>query len=386
MGLGIIPFDALNLRLRAVKMDGKSVVDNRLDPATWPLVTRLYLGPQNDRGRTVLERVAGSSAQTNRDPARLSVLVMTGVTAMARNSAVAIEKAGDDGFLARNVGPELAAADLTIISNEIPFIEGCVPNNTLNNLFLCSKPEYFLNLDLSGTDAIGLTGNHQNDFGYDNMRSSLAFYQSKQLPVYGGGIDNASALAPLRMEHHGNRLVFLGANQYGPEVYTIPSGERVSAWAGADHPGSAQFDRATMSTDIVAARELGDLVLAEVQHTEFNAAGDYQVNPIPSQVADFRALSDAGADIVTGIQSHVPQALEIRNGKLILYGLGNLYFDQTWSWPTRTGLVARHTLYGGKHINTELLVTVIDKNFQLRWATPEERIQTLKSVFAASEW
>jgi hypothetical protein len=71
---------------------------------------------------------------------------------------------------------------------------------------------------------------------------------------------------------------------------------------------------------------------------------------------------------------------------VILYGLGNLYFDQTWSWPTRTGLVAWHTVYEGRLINTHLAVTVIDPDFQLRWATPQERRDVLESVYRASEW
>ena len=40
-------------------------------------------------------------------------------------------------------------------------------------------------------------------------------------------------------------------------------------------------------------------------------------------------MSDAGADVVTGVMAHAPQAVELRDGRLILYGLGNLYFDQT---------------------------------------------------------
>ena len=95
---------------------------------------------------------------------------------------------------------------------------------------------------------------------------------------------------------------------------------------------------------------------------------------------------DAGADVVTGVQAHAPQGVELRGNGIILYGLGNLYFDQTWSWPTRTGLVVRHTIYDGRLINTDLLVTVIELNMQLRWATPEERIEVLKSVYAASRW
>ena len=386
MGLGILPFEDLSVRLRAIPIEGNSPADNRFDAAEWPLTGRAWLAPLNGDGEAAIAKLAAPLPISNRDPDKLTVLVMTGVTAMARNSAVAIDRSGDDGFLARQVGPELAAADLTIISNEIPFAPDCVADNTLNNLLLCSRPGYFLNLELAGVDAIGLTGNHMNDFGYDNFRWTLAFYAEKKLPAYGGGIDDKAAARPLILEHNGNRLAFLGANQWGPEWYPNKYGETVSAWAGPDYPGAARFDQQQMVADIRAARPQADLVFAEVQHTEFNAAGDYQVEPVPSQEADFQAMSDGGADVVTGVQAHAPQAVELRNGRLILYGLGNLFFDQTWSWQTSTGLVARHTIYDHKLINTELLVTVIAPNFQLRWATPEERMQVLKSVFGASRW
>ncbi len=385
MGLGILPFDELTVKLRAIKLDGDSPVDNRFNAAKWPLTARAYLSAKTDAGRAALSKT-NVGTLTNRDAGKLTVLVMTGVTAMARNSAVAIDRSGDPGFLARQVGPELAAADITIISNEIPFMPDCVANNTLNNLLLCSKPAYWENLSLSGVDAIGLTGNHMNDFGYDNFRWTLDFYKDKKIPSYGGGADDKVARQPLILEQNGNKLGFIGANSWGPEYYWNANGEKVSAWAGKDNPGAARFDLAQMQADIAALKPQVDLVFGEVQHTEFNAAGDYQTEPIPQQVTDFRGMIDAGAEVVTGVMAHAPQAVETRNGKLILYGLGNLYFDQTWSWPTRTGLVARHTIYDGKLINTELLVTVIDKNFQLRWATPEERMQVLKSVFDVSRW
>lgn len=386
MGLGIVPFDRLTVRLRAITLDRSSPVDNRFVHADWPLTARTYLVPITERGREALASAAEALPLSNRDANRMTVLVMTGVTAMARNSAVAIERSGDWGFLAQRVGPELAAADITIISNEIPFIPDCVADNSLNNLILCSRPEYWANLELSGVDAVGLTGNHQNDFGYDAMHWSLGFYKEKGIPVYGGGSDDVAARRPLILEQNGNRLGFLGANEWGPEWYPNGRGETVSAWAGKEWPGSARFSLEQMQADIAALKPQVGLVFAEVQHTEFNDAGDYQTEPIAKQEKDFRGMIDAGADVVTGVMAHAPQAVEFYNGKLILYGLGNLYFDQTWSWPTRTGLVARHTIYDGQLINTELLVTVIDNNFQLRWATPEERMQVLKTVFDASRW
>ena len=388
MGLGIVPFEDLNVRLRAIPVDGNSPTDNRFRAAEWPLTARAWLAPITERGQNAVAALrTGSLPITNRDPGKLTTLIMTGVTAMGRKSAAAIEKSGDYGFLARQVGPELAAADLTLISNEIPFVEGCKVNTTRNNIILCSKPEYFENLALSGVDAVGLTGNHMNDFGHENDLASLALYAEKGIPVYAAGADAEAARKPAILEHNGNRLAFLGANQWGPASYINGLGQQVSEWAGPDTPGSARFDRDLISDDIRAAKTQADLVFAEVQHTETNGAGDYVTEPIPLQEADFRAMSDAGADVVTGVQAHAPQAVELRNGRLILYGLGNLFFDQTTiGWNARTGLVPRHTIYDGKLINTELLVTVIQDDMQLRWATPEERMQTLRTVFDASRW
>lgn len=88
--------------------------------------------------------------------------------------------------------------------------------------------------------------------------------------------------------------------------------------------------------------------------------------------------------------SHVPQAQEPYgpqdpggNG-IITYGLGNLFFDQMWSWETCTELAARHTIYDGKLINTELLTMVLEDYAQPRWATSEERADILGRIFAAA--
>jgi poly-gamma-glutamate synthesis protein (capsule biosynthesis protein) len=67
-----------------------------------------------------------------------------------------------------------------------------------------------------------------------------------------------------------------------------------------------------------------------------------------------------------------------------VYGLGNLFFDQMWSWETRTELYARHTIYDGRLLSTEILTGVLEDYAQPRWATPEERAGILKSIFDAA--
>ena len=298
--------------------------------------------------------------------------MMTGVTAMARMTALRMEQNGYD-YPAAEIGPVLSAADITHISNEIPFTEDCIVDASENNLTLCSSPEYLEALRDVGVDIVGLTGNHLNDFGKDASLWSIQFYKDEDIPTYGGGANLEESLKPLVVQHNGNRLVFLGANSFGPDI----------AWAEPDWPGSAPYDEAQMTQAIADARsKLGaDIVLVEMQWEE-----SYDTLPIQSQIEGFRALSAAGADIVTGVQSHVPQAVEFTDNGTILYGLGNLFFDQMWSDATRQGLIPRHTIYDGRYIATKLQTTVLEDFAQPRWASDGEREIILNRVFTASGW
>lgn len=373
--LGIVPFDRLVPELKALTIGGNDPTSNQFSPDEYPLRLQLSLTSQADAdplATSLRESLVEAGAHTNRDPSKLTTLIMTGVTAMARMTALRMEQKGYD-YPAQVIGPVLSAADLTHISNEIPFMVDCQVDPSENNLTLCSKPEYLQALRDVGVDLVGLTGNHLNDFGTAASLASLQFYADQNLPTYGGGANATAAWQPLLVEHNGNRLVFLGANSFGP----------VGAWATADSPGAAAYSLEAMTQAIADARQRlqPDLVLAELQWEE-----SYDTMPIQSQRDGFRQIKAAGADIVTGVQSHVPQAVEFQNGGLILYGLGNLFFDQMWSQPTREGLIPRHTIYDGRLLNTKLLTTVLEDFAQPRWTTDQEREDLLERVFTASGW
>jgi poly-gamma-glutamate synthesis protein (capsule biosynthesis protein) len=372
--LALMPFDLLAPRLAVYTVDGQTPVENaaKFNPTAYPLVATVYAHPGPAATRQSIAGALDLLPRTNRDSGRLTVVAMTGVTAMVRLTAEQMDRQGAD-WPAQIVGPELAAADITAISNEVPFVPGCETNTDRDNLVFCSKPEYMATLEASGVDIVGLTGNHQNDYGLENALTSLQIYADAGLPVYGGGADRGSAFAPLYVEHNGNRLAFLGANSYGPPP----------AWATDASPGSAPFDLAIMSANIRAIKEQhdADVVLAELQYQE-----SYDVQPLLDQQLDFSALVRAGADIVTGVQSHVPQGLEFLDDRLILFGLGNLYFDQMWNEDTREGLIVKHTIYAGRHISTQLMPTLLHDYGQPHWADPPRRAAILAKVFGASTW
>ena len=373
--LAVLPFDQLDPRFKALTVAGVNVLSNRLDRSTYPLAVVLDVhGPGASALAPLLQNVI--QPVTNRDPARLTQLILTGVTAMSRVTALRMDQKGYE-YPARVISDVFAAADITHISNEVPFLDDCVADPTENNLILCSHPNYWASLAALGTDIVGLSGNHVNDFGREGARRSLAWYRENQIPVYGSGLNVNEACAPLLWEHHGNTFAFLAALAFFPE----------GAWATNEQPGACYYyhNKEILLALVRQLAQVVDVVSVELQHTE-----TYTPFPTAAQVADFRELRAAGAQLVTGVQSHVPQAQEPygvgdRGGSgLISYGLGNLFFDQMWSWETRTELAARHTVYGGQLLSTELLTLVLEDFAQPRWATAEERVEILSRIFAAA--
>lgn len=373
--LGVLPFDQLDPRFKVLTVDGINVLSNQLDPRTYPLAVAIMAeGEEVAALQPILRDALGPA--TNRDASRLTTLIMTGVTAMARGTAEKMEEKGYT-FPAEIISATLKAADITHVSNEVPFIEGCVVNNTYMNLTLCSDYPYWAALEAIGTDIVGLSGNHVNDFGRDGARESLQFYRDRQIPIYGSGLNVEEACAPLLWEDHGNRFAFLAALAFEP----------ASAWATEDEPGACYYYDHKEAI-LAKVRELSqqvDIVSVELQYLE-----TYNPFPTDQQVVEFRELRAAGADIVTGVQSHVPQAIEpygasdVGGPGVIVYGLGNLFFDQMWSWEVRTELYARHTIYEGRLLGTEILTGVLEEYAQPRWATAEERAEILQRIFNAA--
>ncbi len=367
--LAIVPFDHLEPRLKPLVVDGLSVFDADLDLSNYPLRVTLWAEGPDDWLRLLADEMEKQALSTNRHPERLTVLVMTGVTALTRGVAFEIEARGDYAWPARQVADLLSSADLTHVSNEVSFMPGCVPES--DTWVFCARPEYMETLYLVGTDLVELTGNHNLDFGAYYAYLSLDLYAEAGMRTFGGGRDAPAARQPLFMTHNGNRLAFLGYSQFGPDY----------AWATEERPGAARFSLEALQEDLALVRPQAELVFVSIQHTE-----TYDAAPPPEQVADFQAAIEAGADVVTGSQAHQPQAIEFYAGKPIFYGLGNLFFDQIWSAATRQGLIVRHLIYDGRLITSQVLPTVMDDNYQPRLAEAEERQAILQTVFAASEW
>ncbi len=360
----IVPFDQLTPRLKALRLDGVDVLGRGLAKKDYPL--RIYFSLQGEEaGKFVLPHF------TNRDERKMTVLLMTGVTALVRMTAWEMERNGVL-YPSQKIGPILRSADITHISNEVPFARDCpFPNPNQKTLTFCSNPAYIKLLTDVGADVIELTGNHFEDYGPEATRKTVAMYDQKGWRHYGGGLDLADAQKPLLITDHGNVISFMGCNPVGPAF----------AWAGENRPGAAPCNFDFVHRTLGRLKKKAAVPIFTWQYEEA-----YQYQPTSQQRKDFRAMVDAGAKIVSGSQAHQPQAMEFYKNGFIHYGLGNLFFDQMQSLGTRQECVDRHIIYNGRHISTELLTFMLENYAQPRPMTVRERRVLLQSLFEASGW
>lgn len=373
---GIIPFEQIEPRLKVLYVDGLSPLQRGdVDPA-YPLQVNITLSGDQKIMDMIKTLSVGHKVvwqKTNRDPQKLTLLVMTGVTALVRATAERMDKMGVT-YPGQDIKPWLVEADLTHVCNEVSFDSRCPPGNPNQiSLQFCSRDEYIGLLEDVGVDIVELSGNHVMDWGVSSLLNSLDMYEKRGMKTFAGGRDLVSAKQPLLIEDHGNRLAFMGCNPAGPAY----------AWATDRSPGSLPCEFPEFSESIARLKEEGYLVIVTQQYFE-----SYSHEPNISQVTDFRKLSDAGAVIVSGSQSHFPQAMEFRDSGFIHYGLGNLFFDQmTFPNPgARREFIDRHYFYDGKYLGTELLTAMLEDYARPRPMTDEERRQLLTDIFQASGW
>ena len=367
-GWAIVPFEELEPRWKVLGVDGQSPVHNDFNAASYPLKINFSLQP-----------AVFPLLLTNRDPNQLTVLAMTGTTALVRGTADRMERSGVL-YPGEEIRTVLRAADITHISNEISFMAGCpTPDPWTISLQFCSDPRYIALLEDVGTDVVELTGNHLLDYGPDPFLHTLDMYDQISWRYFGGGRNLQDSLQPVLVEDHGNKLAFIGCNIVGPP----------NDWATDVSPGSAPCDFDQVSAEIRSLRAAGYLPIMTFQYNEY-----YQPNPTDYEQRDFLEMASAGAVIVSGSQAHMPAAMEFSGGSFVHYGLGNLFFDQmsiqmpdgSRNDDTRNVFVDRHVFYAGRYISTELLTYIIEDYARPRLMTGTERFDFLQEIFSAAGW
>lgn len=363
----IIPFEELQPKWKVLTIDGQSPIRKNFDLSSYPLVVDF----------TLQSSVNPQLPLTNYDSTKLTTVILTGVTALVRATALTMEYKGVT-YPGERIRDVLREADITHISNEIPFFTGCTfPKADQAALVFCSDPKYIDLFTDVGADVIELTGNHFADRGAQGMLETIEIYRQHNLPYFGGGTDLTDSLEPALFEINGNKIAFIGCNK--PDVDRFPT-------ARDFRPGAAPCDFEYLAQKIAELKSQGYVVISTFQWNE-----SYDSRPAPQQMADFRLMVDSGASIVSGSQAHYAQMMEFYGDGFIHYGLGNLFFDQMgdqdWMPPgIRREFLDRYVIYDGKLVSVELLTALLEDYSRPRWMTEEERVGFLQEYFFYSGW
>ena len=363
----IIPFEELDPRWKVLKIGGVSPIQKDFDISEYALLVTFGLHLSDNSFQI--------SAITNRRPEKFTDLMLTGVTALVRGTALTMERKGIL-YPGEEIRTLTRSVDFMHVNNEVPFTPDCpFPELYPPYLVFCSDVRYLdLLLDI-GTDVVELSGDHFGDHGPEGTLFTLDLYDENALPYYGGGRNVEDGRAPLLLEHNGNKIAFIGCNAKGSDYY---------APADENTPGAMPCDFDYLEDEIPRLKAEGYVVVMTFQHVEY-----YSYEAQPDLVRDFGRAAAAGADIVSGSQAHQAHEMAFADGAFIHYGLGNLFFDQYHycaDYACDYAFMDRHIIYDGRHISTELIPIVFVDMARPRPMTPDEKKLFLGLIFETSGW
>lgn len=177
-------------------------------------------------------------------------------------------------------------------------------------------------LGAAGLDVVILANNHVLDWGREGLDETLRTLRSARIAVAGAGSTLAAASSPAALATSVGRLLVF--------AYGSPTAGVFSDWAATRGRSGVNLLRELgrsgaerVAEEIVAHRGPGDRVVVSIH---WGGNWGYEV---PEPQRDFaRRLVDAGgADVVFGHSSHHPKAIEVHEGRLILYGAGDFLND-----------------------------------------------------------
>jgi len=374
----IVPFDKLDPRLKVMTLDGVSLLHRNGNNDYWLKVRVALLPPK--RGIEWIEPFLRKGPVTNRDESQMTILAMTGVTALTRDTAWMMDQKGVL-YPDQKIKDWLTSADMVHISNEVSFNSDCPkPAFDSGEMAFCSAINYFDLLKDVHARVIENTGNHMNDYGWLPFSYTLSLYDQAGMVYFGGGRTITEAQRAITVTDHGNLLGFVGCNPVGPPIVWVN---------GLDdgRPGAApcRSPYPVMQAELQKLKAAGAVPIATLQYDE-QPLGVYSYDTAPIQVSDFRRLVNAGAAIVSGSQAHFPQGFDLYRGGFIHFGVGNLFFDQMQSLGVRQMFVDRYVIYKGRVLSVELLTGIRDDPAQPRPMTQAERRAFLQTIFKASGW
>ncbi len=205
--------------------------------------------------------------------------------------------------------PVLCEADLLFGNMESVVLPEDYPDDQIDPKGLVDKFDATAALASAGFDFLNLAQNHILDGGHVGMFHTQRLIEALGIATAGVGRTQAEARQMRAVQAGGLTVGFL--------CYCEDSNYSLSTTG----PCHAYYVPEDVLADVAeAAGQVDALVVSIHADLEFMATPS-----VPRREA-FRKIAAAGAAVVLGHHPHVPQGVELVDGALIAYSLGNFYF------------------------------------------------------------
>ena len=143
--VAIVPFEEISPQMKVLKINGISPLDKPMQVEEYPLTINFYLvgsKANEESNKVAAAKVVELLPKSNRDESKMTVVVMSGTTALVRTTAYKIDFHGID-YPISAIKDWFLAADIRHVSNEISFNKDCPdPDPWTTSLRFCSNEKH----------------------------------------------------------------------------------------------------------------------------------------------------------------------------------------------------------------------------------------------------
>lgn len=297
-------------------------------------------------------------------------MVSNGDVMLARRVADAVSQYGAF-YPFKQVAPLLQKADLTFGNLECSLSQKGtqIPGK---GIWFRADPSCAPALKRAGYDVLSIANNHILDYDSPALLDTLEFLREQGIDYVGGGKDLDEAAQPVIREVNGQKVAFVAATEMADIFWTYQYPRTFEA--KAELPGVRKLDVDQLVDSVSSLRDQVDVIVVSLHWgTEYS---DY---PEAVQKEAAHRLVDAGAKLVIGHHPHCLQGIEVYNGSLIAYSLGNFVYDRQRRPKCMETLLVKTYFKGSELQKIELYPAMIE-NEQPRPAKGDDAARILKKM------
>lgn len=236
------------------------------------------------------------------------------------------------------VAPLLRSADSTF-GNLESSLSGQGTPLPGKGIWLRGDPSGAAALREAGYDVMSVANNHILDYDDPAFLDTLNYLNEQGIAPVGGGKDLAEAVRPVFREIKGQRIAFLAATEMADIFWSWQYPRTFEA--KPDRPGVFKLDPDRLVEAVSSLRGQADLIVVSLHWgTEYS---DYATE---EQRETAHRLVDAGANLIIGHHPHCLQGVELYQGSLIAYSLGNFVYDKQRRPKCQEGLLLQASFQG----------------------------------------